>query len=171
MAEAAPKFTPATTPSSRAGFSGLYMLPAAQAGLTARVYEAGTGSAAPVLEPLSGARVDHRQPGYSYSFSPTRETGSGTRKYAPGRAAEIRQPRRDRFDLRKDLQLETKGRRRTSTRRPISGRCHQQGDVVSARYCIMGDGLPVGAQDIDITGADASRPDLSTSRWPHEAWT
>jgi len=92
-----------------AGFSGLYMLhKVRQLGLSARVYEAGSGVGGTWFwNRYPGARVDIESQEYSYSFSPELEDEwQWTERYAS-------QPEllrylnhvADRFDLRADIQL------------------------------------------------------------------
>ena len=95
-----------------AGFSGLYMLHKLRGmGLSARVYEAGTGVGGTwYWNRYPGARVDIESQEYSYSFSPELDDEwVWSERYAT-------QPElmrylnhvADRFDLRPDIQLETR---------------------------------------------------------------
>ena len=93
-----------------AGFAGLYMLHRLrEAGFTARVFEAGDGVGGTwYWNRYPGARCDIESVDYSYSFSPELEQEwQWTERYP-------RQPEilaylnhvADRFDLRRDIQLE-----------------------------------------------------------------
>ena len=95
-----------------AGFAGLYMLyRLRQLGLTARVYEAGTGVGGTWFwNRYPGARCDVESMQYSYSFSEElQQEWVWTERYP-------RQPEilryldhvADRFDLRRDIQLNTR---------------------------------------------------------------
>src|SRR5512140_1848902 len=95
-----------------AGFSGLYMLHKLRnQGFSARVFEAGTGVGGTwYWNRYPGARVDIESQEYSYSFSDELcDEWEWTERYAS-------QPEllkylnhvADRFDLRRDIQLETR---------------------------------------------------------------
>jgi cyclohexanone monooxygenase len=157
-----------------AGFSGLYMLHRLRGlGLTARLYEAGDGVGGTwYWNRYPGARVDIQSQEYSYSFSPElEEEWTWSERYASqGELLRYVNHVADRFDLRKDIQLET---------RVVSQVYDEQanrwtvktdkGDVVSARYCIMATGCLSLPKDIDIAGAETFKgPTYRTSRWPHE---
>jgi cyclohexanone monooxygenase len=157
-----------------AGFSGLYMLHRLRAqGLTARVYEAGTGVGGTwYWNRYPGARVDIVSQEYSYSFSPELEDDwTWAEKYTT-QPELLRYANHvaDRFDLRKDVQLETRVVSQTYDEK--AGRwtvTTSKGDVVSARYCVMATGCLSVPKDIDITGAERFKgPTYRTSRWPHE---
>src|SRR5436189_2716061 len=95
-----------------AGFSGLYMLHRLrQQGLTARIYEAGTGVGGTwYWNRYPGARVDVESQEYCYSFSPELDAEwTWTERYAsqPELLAYFNHVA-DRFDLRPDIQLETR---------------------------------------------------------------
>src|SRR6202012_2254806 len=138
-----------------AGFSGLYMLHRLRAqGLTARVYEAGSGVGGTwYWNRYPGARVDIVSQEYSYSFSPELEDEwQWSEKYA-SQDELLRYVNHvaDRFDLRKDIQLET--RVLSQTFAETAGRwtvTTDKGDVISARYCIMATGCLSVPKDIDI---------------------
>ncbi len=157
-----------------AGFSGLYMLHRLRAqGLTARVYEAGTGVGGTwYWNRYPGARVDIVSQEYSYSFSPQLEDDwKWHEKYATqDELLKYVNHVADRFDLRKDVQFETRVVSQTFDEK--AGRwtvTTNQGDVVSARYCVMATGCLSVPKDIDITGAERFKgPTYRTSRWPHE---
>src|SRR5579872_3696744 len=122
-----------------AGFSGLYMLHRLrQLGESVRVYEAGSSVGGTWFwNRYPGARVDIESQEYAYSFSPELDDEwKWTERYAaqPELLAYLNHVA-DRFDLRRDIQLETRvvsavydeaERRWTVTT--------DKGDVVSARY-------------------------------------
>src|SRR5881394_2790556 len=95
-----------------AGFSGLYMLHRLrQAGISARVYEAGESVGGTWFwNRYPGARVDIESQEYSYSFSPEVDAKwVWSERYAsqPELLAYLNHVA-DRFDLRGDIQLETR---------------------------------------------------------------
>src|SRR5205085_4642485 len=128
-----------------AGFSGLYMLHRLrQQGLSARIYEAGTGVGGTwYWNRYPGARVDIESQEYSYSFSPELDAEwVWSERYAS-------QPEllkylnhvADRFDLRRDLQLETRvtaARFDEATNRWAI--TTDRGDKVTARHVVMATG-------------------------------
>ncbi|HZZ86743.1 MAG TPA: NAD(P)/FAD-dependent oxidoreductase, partial [Caulobacteraceae bacterium] len=158
-----------------AGFSGLYMLHRLrQLGVSARVFEAGTSVGGTwYWNRYPGARVDIESQEYSYSFSPELDAEwKWTERYAaqPELLSYLNHVA-DRFDLRSDIQLETRvtsavfdeaTRRWTVTT--------DRGDEVSARYCVMATGcLSVPKEGVEIAGADSFHgPSWHTGRWPHE---
>jgi cyclohexanone monooxygenase len=142
-------------------------------GFSARVFEAGDGVGGTwYWNRYPGARVDVESQEYSYSFDEALEMEwKWTERYATqGELLRYANHVADRFDLRRDIQLETKvvsavfdeakGRWTVTTDR---------GDVVSARYCIMATGCLSIPKDMDIPGAETFKGDsYRTSRWPHE---
>lgn len=157
-----------------AGFSGLYMLyRLCELGLSTRVYEAARGVGGTwYWNRYPGARCDIPSVHYSYSFSPGLEQEwEWTEKYA-------RQPEilrylnhvADRFDLRRDIQLHT---------RVISAAYDDvthlwmiktdQGDQVSATYCIMAVGCLSTPNTPKFQSLDSFEgPVYHTGQWPHE---
>jgi cyclohexanone monooxygenase len=157
-----------------AGFSGLYMLHRLRGlGLTARVFEAGDGVGGTwYWNRYPGARVDIESQEYSYSFSPElEEEWEWSERYAA-------QPEllrylnhvADRFDLRPDIQLSTRVTSavfdEAANRWTIAT---DQGDNVSARFCIMATGCLSVPNDPQFPGQDSFKgPTYHTGRWPHE---
>jgi cation diffusion facilitator CzcD-associated flavoprotein CzcO len=157
-----------------AGFSGLYMLYRLRSlGLSARVYEAGSGVGGTWFwNRYPGARCDIESLEYSYSFSEELEKEwQWTERYAsqPEILRYINHVA-DRFDLRRDIQLET---------RVISASFDEdanrwnirtsRGEQVSARFCIMATGCLSTEQVPDIAGLRDFRGNwYHTGRWPHE---
>src|SRR6266508_851589 len=95
-----------------AGFAGLYMLHRLRGlGLSALVYEAGRGVGGTwYWNRYPGARCDVESMDYSYSFSDElQQEWRWTERYA-GQAEILRYINHvaDRFDLRRDIQLETR---------------------------------------------------------------
>ncbi|MBS0410957.1 MAG: NAD(P)/FAD-dependent oxidoreductase [Proteobacteria bacterium] len=157
-----------------AGFSGLYMLHRLRAqGLTARIYEAASGVGGTwYWNRYPGARVDIESLEYSYSFSPELDAEwKWSERYAtqPELMAYLNHVA-DRFDLRRDIQLDT---RVTSAR--FDERSNRwtvatdRGEAVTARYCIMATGCLSVANEVAFPGADRFQGETyRTSRWPHE---
>jgi cyclohexanone monooxygenase len=156
-----------------AGFSGLYMLHRLrQAGQSVRVYEAGSSVGGTWFwNRYPGARVDIESQEYAYSFSPELDAEwKWTERYAsqPELLAYLNHVA-DRFDLRRDIQLET---RVTSAVWNEAARhwmvSTDRGDKVSARHVVMATGcLSIPKDDAELAGS-ASFRGLSwhTSRWP-----
>ncbi|HEY1425726.1 MAG TPA: NAD(P)/FAD-dependent oxidoreductase, partial [Caulobacteraceae bacterium] len=158
-----------------AGFSGLYMLHRLrQAGERVRVYEAGSSVGGTWFwNRYPGARVDIESQEYGYSFSPELdEAWRWTERYAaqPELLAYLNHVA-DRFDLRPDIQLETRvtsavwddaARRWTVTT--------DRGEEVSARHVVMATGcLSIPKEDAELPGSGAFKgPSWHTGRWPEE---
>ncbi len=156
-----------------AGFAGLYMLhKLRQLGLTARVYEAGTGVGGTwYWNRYPGARCDVVSVEYSYQFSEElQQEWEWSERYAtqPEILRYINHVA-DRFDLRRDIRFETRvtaahfdeaaGRWRVETER---------GDRVSAQFCVMATGCLSSANLPDFPGRDSFRGETyHTGRWPH----
>ena len=158
-----------------AGFAGLYVLHRLRGlGLTARVYEAGDGVGGTwYWNRYPGARCDVESMDYSYSFSDElQQEWRWTERYAsqPEILTYINHVA-DRFDLRRDIQLET---RVTSavfdeTDEPVDHRdrpwrpCH-------GALLHHGHRLPVGARR--CPPSRVSRPSraggITPAHWPHE---
>lgn len=155
-----------------AGFSGLYLLHKLRGlGLTARVYEAGTGVGGTwYWNRYPGARVDIESQEYSYSFSPELdEEWVWSERYAT-------QPEllkylnhvADRFDLRSGIQLET---RVTAAHFDEASNCWtvrtDKDETVSARYCIMATGCLSVTNEPKFPGADTFKgKSWHTGNWP-----
>jgi cyclohexanone monooxygenase len=157
-----------------AGFAGLYMLhKLRQQGLTVQVFETGDGVGGTwYWNRYPGARCDIESMEYSYGFDEDlQQEWEWTERYAP-------QPEilsyanhvADRFDLRRDIQFETKVTAAafddaTSTWRVRTDR----GDDVTARFVVMATGCLSAANTPEITGADSfTGPTYHTGKWPHE---
>jgi cyclohexanone monooxygenase len=157
-----------------AGFSGLYMLHRLrQLGLSARVIEAGSGVGGTwYWNRYPGARVDIESQEYSYSFSPELDAEwTWSERYAsqPELLAYLDHVA-DRFDLRRDIQLDTRvvAARfdETSNRWTIET---DQGDVIQSRWCVMATGCLSVPKEPDVPGVAQFRgPTWHTGRWPHE---
>ncbi|WP_397422689.1 flavin-containing monooxygenase [Phenylobacterium sp.] len=157
-----------------AGFSGLYMLHKLRGmGLSARIYEAGTGVGGTwYWNRYPGARVDIESQEYSYSFSPELDDEwVWSERYAT-------QPEllrylnhvADRFDLRPDIQLETRVTTahfdESSNRWTITT---DRGECISARYCVMATGCLSVPNDATFPGMETFQgKSWHTNNWPRD---
>ncbi|MEY2882770.1 MAG: hypothetical protein RL490_494 [Pseudomonadota bacterium] len=157
-----------------AGFSGMYMLHRLRGlGMSARVLEAGkTVGGTWYWNRYPGARVDIQSLEYSFSFSPALEQEwQWSERYAP-QAELLRYAEHvaDRFDLRRDMQFETRvtaahwddaaQRWRVTT---------AGGEAFRARFCIMATGCLSVPTNVDFAGiGDYQGKIYRTSQWPHE---
>ena len=142
-------------------------------GLTARVFEAGTGVGGTWFwNRYPGARCDVESLEYSYQFSDElQQEWEWTERYAS-------QPEilrylnhvADRFDLRRDITLQT--RVASATFDETANRWTVRtdaGDEVSARFFIMATGCLSSTNTPAIPGRETfAGPMLHTGRWPHE---
>lgn len=173
-----------------AGFAGIYMVHRMrQAGRSVRAFEAGSGVGGTWFwNRYPGARCDVESMEYSYGFSEElQQDWEWTERYAP-------QPEilryinhvADRFDLRDDIQLETKvvsahfieatdsGAGGSSNEGSVatSARWHvvtDDGKSWTARFCVMATGCLSSTNTPDIPGLDSFAGELHhTSRWPRE---
>jgi cyclohexanone monooxygenase len=157
-----------------AGFAGLYMLHRLRGlGLSARVFEAGKGVGGTwYWNRYPGARCDVESMDYSYSFSDElQQEWKWTERYA-AQAEILRYINHvaDRFDLRRDIQLET--RVTSAVFDEAANRWAVQtdrGDRVSARFCIMATGCLSSAQVPRFKGLESFEGKwYHTGNWPHE---
>jgi len=157
-----------------AGFSGLYMLHRLrQLGLRCRVYEAGSGvGGAWYWNRYPGARCDSESYFYCYSFSEELLQEWTWSQRFPEQQEILRYLDHvaDRFDLRPDIQLDTKvtaaiydgGSRRWTVET-------SRGDRVTARYVVTAIGGLSAANVPDIPGLDDFEGRwYHTGQWPHE---
>ncbi|WP_437605190.1 NAD(P)/FAD-dependent oxidoreductase [Sorangium sp. So ce834] len=156
-----------------AGFAGLYMLyRLRQLGLSARVYEAGSGVGGTWFwNRYPGARCDIPSMDYSYSFSPElQQEWKWTERYATQpEILRYLEHVADRFELRRDIQLGTRvtaaafdeGTGRWTIR---TG----DGASVTAGFLIMATGCLSAAKAPDLPGIERFQGErYHTSRWPH----
>jgi cyclohexanone monooxygenase len=157
-----------------AGFAGMYMLHRLRGlGLTARVFEAGKGVGGTwYWNRYPGARCDVESMDYSYSFSDElqQEWRWSERYSAQPEILRYANHVADRFDLRRDIQFET--RVTAAAFDEVASRWTvetDRGDRVSARFCIMATGCLSDAQVPDIKGRESFAGKwYHTGRWPHE---
>ena len=156
-----------------AGLAGLYMLYRLRGlGLSTRVFEAGGGVGGTwYWNRYPGARCDVESMEYSYSFSDElQQEWRWSERYAT-------QPEilryvehvADRFDLRRDVQLDT--RVTAATYDEAAGRWTvetDRGDRVTAQFCIMATGCLSVPQEPRFPGLEAFQgPWYHTGHWPH----
>ncbi|MEC7574553.1 MAG: NAD(P)/FAD-dependent oxidoreductase, partial [Pseudomonadota bacterium] len=156
-----------------AGFGGMYMLHCLrQNGFTARVYEAGGGVGGTwYWNRYPGARCDVESMQYSYSFSEELDQEwSWSEKYSPQPdILEYANHVADRFELRQDIRFDT--RVTTATFDETTNRWSvetDQGDRVSAKFCIMAVGCLSAANMPSFDGFDDFEGQVyHTGEWPH----
>ena len=157
-----------------AGLAGLYMLHRLRGlGFSARVFEAGADVGGTwYWNRYPGARCDVESMEYSYSFSESlQQEWHWNERYA-GQPEILRYVRHvaDRFDLRRDIQFETRVTTATfdegTSRWAIET---DRGELVSAQFCIMATGCLSSTQEPQFEGLETFTGDwYHTGRWPHE---
>jgi len=157
-----------------AGFAGMYMLHRLREfGFSARVIEAGTGVGGTwYWNRYPGARCDVESLDYQYSFSDElQREWTWTERYAT-QPEILRYANHvaDRFDLRRDMQFET---RVTSASYDERSRRWQvgtdRGDRFSAQFLITAVGCLSAARIPDFKGLDSFEgATYHTGQWPHE---
>jgi cyclohexanone monooxygenase len=157
-----------------AGFAGLYMLHRLRGfGFGCQVFEAGSGVGGTwYWNRYPGARCDIESLEYSYGFDEDlQQEWRWTERYAtqPEILAYLNHVA-DRFDLRKDIQLDT--RVTEAAFDDATGRWSVRtdcGDEVSTQYLIMATGCLSSANIPDFEGLDSFEGETyHTGRWPHE---
>jgi cyclohexanone monooxygenase len=157
-----------------AGFAGLYTLyRLRKLGFSVRVFETGKGVGGTwYWNRYPGARCDVESLDYSYSFSEElQQEWRWTERYsAQPEILKYVNHVADRFDLRKDIQLETR-----VTSAVFDDATHRwtvetdRGDGVTARFCIMATGCLSTTQEPKFKGLERfPGPWYHTGRWPHE---
>jgi cation diffusion facilitator CzcD-associated flavoprotein CzcO len=157
-----------------AGFAGLYALHTLRGrGLSVRLFEAAPSVGGTwYWNRYPGARVDVESVEYCYSFSPELDAKwRWSERYAaqPELLAYLNHVA-DRFDLRRDIGLETRVAAARFDEAANLWRIEtDQGDIAEARFCVMATGCLSAPNDIPIAGAErfAGRS-FRTSRWPTE---
>ena len=157
-----------------AGLAGLYMLHRLrQAGFSARVFEAGSGVGGTwYWNRYPGARCDVESMEYSYQFSDElQQDWEWTKRYA-AQPEILRYVNHvaDRFDLRRDIQFDTKV---TAARFDEAAAAWvvdtDDGRRTTARFCIMATGCLSTANTPSFPGGDAfAGARYHTGRWPKE---
>ncbi len=158
-----------------AGFAGMYMLHRLRGlGMTALVFEQGSGVGGTwYWNRYPGARCDVESMQYSYSFSEElQQEWNWSERYAP-------QPEilayanhvADRFDLRPDIQFNTRVERAEFDERSNTWSVTtSDGKTVRANFVVLATGCLSNARMPDIKGLDSFKGKLyHTGHWPHEA--
>src|SRR5690349_9831131 len=157
-----------------AGFAGLYMLYRLRnLGFSVRVFEAGGGVGGTwYWNRYPGARCDVESMQYSYQFSDDlQQEWEWTERYAT-QPEILRYANHvaDRFDLRKDIELDT--RVMVAAFDNTTSRWHietEDGRRMSARFCIMATGCLSCTNTPKFEGLERFAGAVyHTGRWPHE---
>jgi cyclohexanone monooxygenase len=157
-----------------AGFAGMYMLHRCrQVGLSAQVFEAGGGVGGTwYWNRYPGARCDVESMEYSYGFDEAlQQEWEWTERYAPQpEILRYAEHVADRFDLRRDIQLDTRVTSATYDEATATWRVQtDRGDDVTSRFVVMATGCLSSANTPDIPGKDRfAGPTYHTGLWPHE---
>jgi cyclohexanone monooxygenase len=157
-----------------AGFAGLYMLHRLRGmGFSVRVLEAGSGVGGTwYWNRYPGARCDVESVEYSYQFSPElqQEWEWSERYAAQPELLRYANHVADRFDLRGDIQFDT--RVTAATFDEAANRWiieTDDGTRLSASYCIMATGCLSVPNEPKFKGTETfAGPTYHTGKWPHE---
>jgi cyclohexanone monooxygenase len=157
-----------------AGFAGMYMLhQLRKQGFSVRVYEQGGDVGGTwYWNRYPGARCDVESMQYSYSFSDKlQQEWDWSERYAP-QPDILRYANHvaDRFDLRGDIQLNTRVDRAVFDESANTWSVDtSDGKTVTARYVVLATGCLSNARVPDIKGlADFTGKVYHTGHWPHE---
>ncbi len=157
-----------------AGFAGVYMMiRLRELGLSARLYEAGDGPGGTwYWNRYPGAACDIESLEYSYSFSEElqQEWKWSTRFAAQPEILAYINHVADRFDVRRDMQFETKVTAAAFDEAANRWRIEtSRGDRVSARFLVMATGCLSAAKSVEIPGLQEFRGrHYFTAHWPKE---
>jgi cyclohexanone monooxygenase len=156
-----------------AGFAGMYMLHRLRGqGLSARVYEQGGDVGGTwYWNRYPGARCDVESMQYSYSFDDElQQQWDWSERYAPqpeilkyaGHVA-------DRYDLRRDIQFDTRVDRATFESANRWSVATSDGKTVTAKYVVLATGCLSNARMPDIKGLAGFKGGVyHTGHWPHQ---
>jgi cyclohexanone monooxygenase len=157
-----------------AGFAGMYMLHRLRKqGLSVRVYEQGGDVGGTwYWNRYPGARCDVESMQYSYSFSDElQQQWDWSERYAP-QPEILRYANHvaDRFNLRPDIQLDTRvDRAAYDERANLWSVTTSDGRAVTAKYVVLATGCLSNARMPDIKGLpDFKGQVYHTGHWPHE---
>ena len=157
-----------------AGFAGMFMLYRLRTlGVSARVYEAGSDVGGTwYWNRYPGARCDVESMQYSFSFSEELEQEwEWSEKYsAQPEILSYANHVADRFDLRRDIQFDTRVTSITFDESKNNWTLKtNRGDQVSAQFCIMAVGCLSAANLPDFEGFDEFEGSIyHTGEWPHD---
>jgi cyclohexanone monooxygenase len=155
-----------------AGFAGLYMLHRLRGlGLTARVYEQGGDVGGTwYWNRYPGARCDVESMQYSFSFDDAlQREWNWSERYAP-QPEILRYANHvaDRFDLRKDIQLDTRVESAVFDEHSNRWTVTTSGGSVSAHYVVLATGCLSNARTPDFRGLKDFKGQIyHTGHWPH----
>lgn len=157
-----------------AGFAGMFMsYRLCELGLTARIYEAGSDVGGTwYWNRYPGARCDIESMEYSYQFSDElQQEWEWSERYAAqpeilAYASHVA----DRFDLRRDMQFNTRVLDATFIEDTNRWRVRTDaGDDVTAQFVVMATGCLSATNIPEIEGLDTFAGEaFHTSQWPHE---
>jgi cyclohexanone monooxygenase len=157
-----------------AGFAGMYMLHRLRGqGFSVRVYEQGGDVGGTwYWNRYPGARCDVESMQYSYSFSDKlQQEWDWSERYAP-QPEILRYANHvaDRFDLRRDIQLDTRvDRAAFDESANLWQVATSDGKTVAARYFVLATGCLSNARMPDIKGLAGFKGKVyHTGHWPHE---
>jgi cyclohexanone monooxygenase len=157
-----------------AGFAGMYMLHKLRGqGFSVRVYEQGGDVGGTwYWNRYPGARCDVESMQYSYSFSDElQQQWDWSERYAPQpEILKYANHVADRFDLRSDIQFDTRVDRAEFDERANSWSVTtSDGKTVTAKYIVLATGCLSNARMPDIRGlGDFKGKVYHTGNWPHE---
>jgi cyclohexanone monooxygenase len=157
-----------------AGFAGMYMLHKLRGlGLSARAYEQGGDVGGTwYWNRYPGARCDVESMQYSYSFSDElQQEWDWSERYAPQpEILKYANHVADRFNLRSDIQLDTRVDRAVFDESASSWQVTtSDGNTVTAKHIVLATGCLSNARMPDIKGlADFKGKVYHTGHWPHE---
>ena len=157
-----------------AGFAGMYMLHRLrELGLKVRVFEAGSDVGGTwYWNRYPGARCDVASINYSYSFSKELEQEwNWSERYSPQpEILEYAGHVADRFDLRRDMQFDTRVTSAVYDERERRWTVEtDRGDKVSAQHVIMAVGCLSASKLPEIPGIDVFQGETyHTGHWPQE---
>jgi cyclohexanone monooxygenase len=157
-----------------AGFAGMYMLHRLRGlGMTARVFEQASGVGGTwYWNRYPGARCDVESMQYSYSFSDElQQEWDWSERYAPQpEILKYANHVADRFDLRRDIQFDTRVERAEFDERSnIWSVTTSDGKTVTAKFVVLATGCLSNARMPGIKGLDRFKGKVyHTGHWPHE---
>ena len=157
-----------------AGISGLYQLyRLRELGLAARVYEAGSDVGGTwYWNRYPGARFDSESYSYGYSFSQELLKEWDWREHFAAQPETLRylQYVADKFDLRRDIEFNTRIASATFDQAQSSWEvCSDQGEVAQARFLITAVGVLSAPYIPAIAGCESFKgASFHTAMWPHQ---
>ncbi len=158
-----------------AGFAGLYAVyRLRKMGFTVRVFEAGSGVGGTWFwNRYPGARCDVESYEYSYSFSPELEQEWNWTERYPAQPEILKYINHvaDRFDLRRDIQINTRVRSAHFDEAANHWTVKtEKGDIVTAQFVIMATGCLSAPRVPDFKGLKSFKGEwYHTGNWPHHA--